>query len=394
MPSEQAARDPIQQAIMSLPPGLSDLQDSLAQALHPSSQSMFSHHQVAAPSSFGMASHPWPQPLAAPQPHNGSISAYQQQLQRPFQPAGQWDPFAALNTNDRVLHLNEFARGDPGSRGNLLQASSATGSQAFDMLSRGPTSQSLQGFPLGASHDSRPLSEENQSLLHQYMMITGLLPSSQQQQQQERQLQQQQQQEMLAAVGQQQPTAEPPLVRANLTPQHWSASSQKIKLDKEVDVSKSTAAVLARRNAKAAVDGAGSSGSVQVRVRQRRRYRHENFPSKLYRILMEVESDHGQDIVSFTYSGNAFAIHNADKFTKLVLPKYFRHGRMASFKRQLSMYGFRRLTSGPEEGAFHHELFRKGRPELCEQLKRVTEFEVVPEGEGEEEQDHDSVPNH
>jgi hypothetical protein len=44
----------------------------------------------------------------------------------------------------------------------------------------------------------------------------------------------------------------------------------------------------------------------------------------------------------------------------------------------VSMYGFHRLTSGPDEGGFQHRLFRKGRPELCLQLKRVSEFEVVP----------------
>lgn len=38
---------------------------------------------------------------------------------------------------------------------------------------------------------------------------------------------------------------------------------------------------------------------------------------------------------------------------------------MTSFQRQLNLYGFKRVTSGPDKGSFFHELFLKERPDLC-----------------------------
>ncbi len=38
--------------------------------------------------------------------------------------------------------------------------------------------------------------------------------------------------------------------------------------------------------------------------------------------------------------------------------------------KRLNLYGFRRLTQGPDAGAYYHELFLRGRPQLCLRMQR------------------------
>jgi len=134
----------------------------------------------------------------------------------------------------------------------------------------------------------------------------------------------------------------------------------------------------------------GPAGTV-FKAKKRRAYSHKSFPEKLYQMLLDVEATGEDDIISFTVSGHGFEIHQPDEFEKKVLPKFFRHGKLSSFRRQTSMYGFSRVSHGPEQGAYFHELFVRGRPELCKLMKRVNEVEVVapPNPDGEEE---DSKP--
>ena len=73
------------------------------------------------------------------------------------------------------------------------------------------------------------------------------------------------------------------------------------------------------------------------------RLQNETFPVKLYRMLYEVEKDGKANVVSFLPHGRAFNIHKQNEFG-LILPKYFSTDRMASFQRQLNLYGFRRIT--------------------------------------------------
>jgi HSF-type DNA-binding len=42
-----------------------------------------------------------------------------------------------------------------------------------------------------------------------------------------------------------------------------------------------------------------------------------------------------------------------------------------SFQRQLNLYGFQRLTRGPDAGGYYHELFLRGREFLCQHLTRT-----------------------
>ena len=49
---------------------------------------------------------------------------------------------------------------------------------------------------------------------------------------------------------------------------------------------------------------------------------------------------------------------------------WFSQTKFASFQRQLNLYGFRRLTSGPDKGAYYHEHFLRGQRALVQQLNR------------------------
>ena len=97
----------------------------------------------------------------------------------------------------------------------------------------------------------------------------------------------------------------------------------------------------------------------------------EPFPEKLHRLLTEVEAAGRSDVISFVANGRAFAIHKPDKFFKEIVPLYFRQSRLSSFKRQLNLYGFELINSGPARGGYFHELFVKEHPELCRRMRRV-----------------------
>jgi len=109
--------------------------------------------------------------------------------------------------------------------------------------------------------------------------------------------------------------------------------------------------------------------------RTKRKYQHEAFPQKLYRILVDAERNGESHIISFTSSGEAFRVHDPRSFARDIIPRYFRHNQYHSFQRQLCMYNFERIVFGQEVGAYTHPLLRKGRPDLCAHILRVTDME-------------------
>ncbi|XP_059698181.1 heat shock factor protein 2 isoform X1 [Haemorhous mexicanus] len=100
------------------------------------------------------------------------------------------------------------------------------------------------------------------------------------------------------------------------------------------------------------------------------------FLSKLWALLGETPSN---QLITWSQNGKSFLVLDEQRFAKEILPKYFKHNNMASFVRQLNMYGFRKVVhvdsgivklerDGPVE--FRHAYFRQGREDLLEHIKR------------------------
>jgi hypothetical protein len=109
--------------------------------------------------------------------------------------------------------------------------------------------------------------------------------------------------------------------------------------------------------------------------------RQFQFPEILYKMLHDCTASSSKDgstggdfadIVSWQPHGRSFLVHQPKVFVAQVLPRYFRQSKLSSFQRQLSMYQFSRITQGEDKGAYYHEYFLRGRPDLLSHMVRIT----------------------
>ncbi|XP_058053945.1 uncharacterized protein LOC131205732 isoform X3 [Anopheles bellator] len=99
------------------------------------------------------------------------------------------------------------------------------------------------------------------------------------------------------------------------------------------------------------------------------------FLAKLWRLVEDSETN---DLISWSTDGRSFIIQNQAQFAKELLPLNYKHNNMASFIRQLNMYGFHKITSidngglrfDKDEMEFTHPCFQKDHPYLLEHIKR------------------------
>ncbi|XP_040821131.1 heat shock factor protein 2 isoform X3 [Ochotona curzoniae] len=104
-----------------------------------------------------------------------------------------------------------------------------------------------------------------------------------------------------------------------------------------------------------------------------------NVPAFLSKLWTLVEETHTNEFITWSQNGQSFLVLDEQRFAKEILPKYFKHNNMASFVRQLNMYGFRKVVhidsgivkqerDGPVE--FQHPYFKQGQDDLLENIKR------------------------
>ena len=100
------------------------------------------------------------------------------------------------------------------------------------------------------------------------------------------------------------------------------------------------------------------------------------FLAKLWKMVDDPLKDH---LISWGPMGNTFVIHNQADFSRELLPFYYKHNNMASFVRQLNMYGFHKVvgveagglkSENDQEMEFSHNYFIKGQEVLLGQIKR------------------------
>lgn len=95
------------------------------------------------------------------------------------------------------------------------------------------------------------------------------------------------------------------------------------------------------------------------------------FPVVLHRLLADATEEGFEHIISWQPHGRAFIVHDHERFVDQVMARYTRMSLYSSFQRQLSLYGFLRLTKGPDSGAYYNELFLRGLPHLCTHMQRT-----------------------
>ncbi|XP_062343011.1 heat shock factor protein 1 isoform X1 [Osmerus eperlanus] len=104
-----------------------------------------------------------------------------------------------------------------------------------------------------------------------------------------------------------------------------------------------------------------------------------NVPAFLTKLWTLVEDPDADSLICWSPNGNSFHVFDQGRFSKEVLPKFFKHNNMASFVRQLNMYGFRKvvhiehgglLKPERDDTEFQHPDFLRGQEHLLENIKR------------------------
>lgn len=95
------------------------------------------------------------------------------------------------------------------------------------------------------------------------------------------------------------------------------------------------------------------------------------FPVKLHGMLDNIEADGLSNVVSWSPHGRCFCVHKPKEFVNQIMPRYFKQTKMASFHRQLNLYGFKRLTGGLDRGGYYHKSFLRDNVNLAYSIHRM-----------------------
>ncbi|MED6122719.1 hypothetical protein PIB30_042504 [Stylosanthes scabra] len=89
------------------------------------------------------------------------------------------------------------------------------------------------------------------------------------------------------------------------------------------------------------------------------------FLSKTFDLVDDPSLD---PIISWSSTGASFVVRDPMEFSRLVLPRNFKHNNFSSFVRQLNTYGFRKIDTDKWE--FFNEYFQRGKKHLLKNIQR------------------------
>ena len=98
------------------------------------------------------------------------------------------------------------------------------------------------------------------------------------------------------------------------------------------------------------------------------------FPVKLMDLLNLIDAKEPQlaSIVSWQPSGESFKVRDKKRFEKEVQSLFFTQTNYTSFRRQLNLWGFKRINDKYSEdcGAYFHEMFKRNDMYACRLMRR------------------------
>ena len=94
----------------------------------------------------------------------------------------------------------------------------------------------------------------------------------------------------------------------------------------------------------------------------------ELFPSKLMKIL-SMDNPVIQRSITWLPHGRAFQVLDEKMFEEKIMNISFNTTKIRSFKRQLNLWGFKRIAEGIDQGAYYHQMFLKDKPNLAKRIE-------------------------
>lgn len=109
------------------------------------------------------------------------------------------------------------------------------------------------------------------------------------------------------------------------------------------------------------------------------------FLTKTFDIVSDPSTD---ATIGWNERGDSFKVHDSVQLCEDILPSHFKHNNMASFVRQLNIYGFQKVNAAGTKNSFEfkHTHFRRGqRLNLCNISRKTGSKKAYPSGyDGEE----------